>query len=498
MRKLCFIIFPIVLIVLGYNFLQNDNFLKEKGNENENALEDFKGALEDRKFTSSDVDLGYIPYDKLVNAVLEAQRRVELRGSDRSRVDGLPNAVWHERGPNNVGGRTRAIMIDESDPNRNRIWVGGVGGGLWRSDDVSQPDPNWRKLAFQLDNIAIGSIAQDPNDHNVIYVGTGEGYGNLDAISGAGMFKSTDDGETWSWLTSTKNSNFSNIHEVFVSPNGDVYAGTQVGGLFRSKNGGGTWEKVLGTSLSGASNNNFYDFHYNETNQTFYASNANSVFKSASGDRGSWTDIGTSKPGFPKDLVRVEFAICPTDPNVLYVLGSVNGAASNTYVSNDGGASWVSRSSPGGGGDFTNGQAWYDLDIAVDPFACGRILAGGVGMQESNFQAISWAPLDGGHSDQHLILFDTKKQGRVFFGNDGGIWMSDNGGQTIFTKNPGYVTTQFYCCAIHPDAGSPYILGGTQDNNSLQISQPGLSPSRSVWGGDGIFCFIDQNESQYQ
>ena len=194
------------------------------------------------------------------------------------------------------------------------------------------------------------------------------------------------------------------------------------------------------------------------------------------------------------------FAICPSDPNVLYVLGSVDGEASNTYVSNDGGSTWISRPTPGGSGDFTNGQAWYDLDIAADPSACGRILAGGVGMQESNFQGISWSSIGDGqiHVDQHLILFDDKKPGRVFFGNDGGIWMSDNGGQTILSKNSGYVTTQYYCGAIHPAEGSPYVLGGTQDNNTLQISLPGLSPSKSVWGGDGIFCFIDQNEPQYQ
>ncbi|MBK9981897.1 MAG: T9SS type A sorting domain-containing protein [Saprospiraceae bacterium] len=501
MRKLYFITLSVAILAVGYKFWPAHDFLKEDGeDENENALEDFKGALDDYKFTSSDVDLGYIPYDKLINAVAEGQRRSALHTSGRSRNEDQTNAIWHERGPNNVGGRTRAIMIDEGDPSRNRIWVGGVGGGLWRTEDISQPDPKWKQLAYNLDNIAIGFIAQDPNDLKVIYVGTGEGYNNLDAISGAGIFKTTDDGETWSWLPSTKNSNFSNIHRVFVAPNGDVYAGTQVGGLLRSKNGGGTWEKVLGSSLSGASNNNFYDFHYNTTNQTFYASNANSLFKSTTGDRGSWTDIGTSKPGFPHDLSIVEFDVCPSDPNVMYVLGNVNSAASNTYVSNDGGASWVSRPAPGGFGDFTNGQAWYDLDIAADPFNCGRILAGGVGMQESIFQGINWASIGDGqfHVDQHFILFDPKKSGRVFFGNDGGIWMSENGGQTILTKNKGYVTTQYYCGAIHPDEGSPYILGGTQDNNTLQISQPGLSPSKSVWGGDGIFCFIDQNEPDIQ
>lgn len=486
---------------LCYKFWPVHEFIQEAGEEEgENALEEFQGALDDRIFTTKDVDLGYIPYDKMISAVQEGQRRASANKRGNRSGAGLSNANWRERGPNDIGGRTRAIMIDEGDPSRNRIWVGGVGGGVWRTEDISQPDPKWQKLAINLENIAIGFIAQDPNNLNVVYVGTGEGYNNIDAISGAGIFKTTDDGETWSWLTSTRNSNFSNIHRLYVSANGYVYAGTQVGGLFRSKNGGDTWEKVLGASLSGANSNNFYDFNYNPTNQTFYASNENSLFKSLTGDRGSWTDIGTSKPGFPDDLSIVEFDVCPTDPNILYVLGSLNNAASNTYVSNDGGVSWVRNPVPGGSGDFTNGQAWYDLDIAADPFNCDRILAGGVRMLESDSQGMSWSSIGDGqiHVDQHLILFDPKKPGRVFFGNDGGIWMSDNGGQTIVTKNIGYATTQYYCGAIHPDEGSPYILGGTQDNNTLAISLPGLSPSRSVWGGDGAFCFIDQKDPNIQ
>ncbi len=201
------------------------------------------GAIEDMLFTSRDIDLGYIPYDKLFSAITEGQQRMESPSRNRRGGVSLANAVWRQRGPVNVGGRTRAIMIDESDPNRNRIWVGSVSGGVWRTEDITKADPEWKKLTLQTDNLAIGSIAQDPNNHDVIYVGTGEGFPNIDAVTGAGIFKSTDDGETWIWLQSTRNSNFENVHEVYVHTNGDVYAGTQVGGLLRSKNGGDTWKK---------------------------------------------------------------------------------------------------------------------------------------------------------------------------------------------------------------------------------------------------------------
>ena len=464
--------------------------------------ERIEGYIEHLLLTSSDVKLGYVPIHKLMDAISIGKARAEEVSRRRSFNGSLVNAIWRERGPVNIGGRTRTIMIDQSDPSGNRIWVGSVSGGVWRTEDITQDPPAWEHLAFELDNIAIGCIAQDPNNHDVVYVGTGEGFPNVDAVTGAGIFKTTDDGLTWSWLPSTQNSSFVNVHEVYVHQNGDIYACTQVDGILRSKDQGNSWEKVLGKSLNGSTNNNFYDFHYNKVNQTFYASNENSLFKSTNGNRGQWTNIGTSKPGFASNLVRCEFAVCASDPNVIYVIGNTGNGASSVYISNSGGESWINRPAPTNdeGNEFTNGQAWYDLDIAADPFNCGRIIAGGVPLFESDFQAINWSQIGGGfvHVDQHLILFDPDRQGRVFFGNDGGIWFSQNGGASISNKNLGYVTTQFYAGAIHPEAGSPYLLGGTQDNNSLQITEAGLSPGNSVKGGDGVYCFIDQNEPHIQ
>ncbi|MEO6132008.1 MAG: PKD domain-containing protein, partial [Saprospiraceae bacterium] len=502
MRKLYFITTPILFsafLIIIFSKQKIERIETGENEEKENVQANIIGEIEDRLFTSSDVDSGTLPKDKLFNAIREGQRRLDKAKGRGKREGSLADAVFRERGPSNVGGRTRAIMVDERDPNRNRIWLGGVSGGLWRTEDITQGDPQWTKLGIYFESTSISSIAQDPNNFNTVYVGTGESY--TGDFQGVGILKTTDDGTNWTLLASTKNSSFQYVNEVFVHKDGNVYASTATGGLLRSKDGGQVWEKVLGTALSGANSNNFHDFIFVESNQTFYTSNDNSVFKSTTGNRGDWVGIGTGKPGFPTNLNRIEMAVCPTDPDVIYVLGSLNGAASNTFVTDDGGATWVSRAEPGGAGtDFTNGQAWYDLDIAVDPLNCGRILAGGVGMVESTNLGISWQGIAGGqiHVDHHYIRFDAKKPGRVFYGDDGGVWMSNNSGNLILNKNIGYVSTQFYCAAIHPDAGSPYIIGGTQDNNSMAISEPGLSPARVVLGGDGVFCFIDQNEPNIQ
>jgi photosystem II stability/assembly factor-like uncharacterized protein len=457
--------------------------------------ERIEGAIEYNKFTSSDVDLGVIPYDKLLKAIDEAQKRIAAPSRSRSMPGSISNPVWRERGPSNRGGRTRAIMIDESDLTRNRIWIGGVSGGVWRTEDITLSNPEWTKLGIYFESLAISDIAQDPNDFNRVYISTGESY--TGDVEGTGIFITEDDGETFTLLPSTNNNTFKTVNEVHVHTNGDVYAATAYGGLFRSRDRGASWQRILGSGISGANSNNFHDFIYTESNQSFYTSNDNSIYTSSTGDSSSWVSIGRGKPGFPNNVNRIEMAVCPSDPGVIYCIGAVGAFSSSTFVSNNGGESWSAKTEPEIFFDY--GQAWYDLDIQTDPFNCLRLLAGGVVMAESSFQGLTWSGVAFNmHSDHHNITFDPKKQGRVLYGNDGGIWLSENGGISSIDKSFGYVTTQFYAGAIHPDAGSSYVMGGTQDNNSLIISEAGLSPSRVALGGDGVFCFIDEDNPDIQ
>src|SRR4030095_3802740 len=172
MRKFYTLISIVTFIALVI-FLQKHHLPVSPENEGfENEDEDIKGAIEDRLFTSSDVDLGVIPVNKLFDAIQEGHRRLEKIKSNRSLDGSLTSAVFHERGPNNVGGRTRSMLVDEKDPNRNRIWLGGVSGGLWRTEDITQQDPQWTKLGIYFESTSIGDIAQDPNELNTVYVGT--------------------------------------------------------------------------------------------------------------------------------------------------------------------------------------------------------------------------------------------------------------------------------------------------------------------------------------
>lgn len=111
--------------------------------------------------------------------------------------------VWTERGPKQVGGRTRALMFDPNDANKRKVWSGGVSGGLWVNQNITDANSPWEKVDDFWDNLAITCIVADPLNSQVFYVGTGEGWFNLDAVVGAGIWKSTNGGISWTQLAST-------------------------------------------------------------------------------------------------------------------------------------------------------------------------------------------------------------------------------------------------------------------------------------------------------
>lgn len=461
-----------------------------------------KHALEDNFERTKDPALGYPPTERLAAALAYAQRlQVEMLSEEKS-LKSLASARWRERGPNNMGGRTRAILIDQNDPTRRTIWAGSVSGGLWKCNDITADPPVWEIVSDHLENMAVGALAQDPVNPQVIYMGTGEGFSNLDAVRGRGIFKSEDGGNTWAVLPSTANSNtFRFTRDIFIHPEtGDIYAATP-SGLMRSQNGGQAWAKVLGLGVSLA-NNSMFDIQYAPSTGMLFASNTNAVWRSPSGNPGAWQNISTAATGFPTGLSRVEMTLSSSNPDIIYIIGDLDGGASNVYITTDGGASWTQRARPNNanGSEFTNGQAWYDLEIAVDPFNPAHVIVGGVRIMRSVNSGLNWSFFaDNMHVDHHKFIFDPLQQGIIYFGNDGGIYRSANGSApTVDNKNRGYNVTQFYACAFHPEAGSNYMLGGTQDNNSLQLNDNGITSARVVRGGDGMFCHIDQIDPDIQ
>jgi hypothetical protein len=160
----------------------------------------------------------------------------------------LPNiGTWGALGPGNVGGRTRAILVDPTPPG-NTYYAGGVAGGVWKSTNAGA---SWTPVGDAMANLAVSSMAMNPAAPSQILAGTGEGYYNIDAVRGAGIFKTTNSGGTWTQLTATNNANFYYVNDIVWSlTTGFVYAATRTG-VWRSTNGGTTWTSILNSVLAG-------------------------------------------------------------------------------------------------------------------------------------------------------------------------------------------------------------------------------------------------------
>lgn len=475
-------------------------------------------AIQQEVEFTKDPATGTVPKERLIAAYnyAEQMRTAAVNG----RVAGaIPGMSWIERGPKNVGGRTRAIMVDPNDVTRKTVWAAGVGGGLWKTTDITAASPVWTAVNDFFSNIAITAIAYHPGNTQIMYFGTGEGFFNADAIRGFGIFKSTDGGNTWAQLASTTGGNYQYIQKIVVNTNGDVYAGTR-NGLFRSADGGTTWSKVLGAG-TGAVADRIADVEIS-ANGTFFAAcglfQQDGVYRSATGLAGSWTKVNTGANGFAASgFHRIELACAPSNANVVYALAtsSTNNGISQILRSADAGTTWSVRSNPvdadgGIGAEFTRTQGWYDLTAAVDPNNDNTILVGGVDIFKSTNGGTNWQQIAhwyGGfgfqevHADQHAIVFEPGNSNVIYFGNDGGIYRTSNGTATIPTidfKSQNYNVTQFYACAMNPTAYSSQFLAGAQDNGSQQYSSLGINNTVEVTGGDGAYCHIDQDQPQYQ
>ncbi|MBE2209062.1 MAG: PKD domain-containing protein [Saprospiraceae bacterium] len=464
-------------------------------------------AFEDRRRRTMDPALGYAPSDRLLNVFSQAKRKQEAMLMDESKNSGdIGNARWRERGPSNIGGRTRSLLIDANDPSGKRVWAGSVSGGLWRCNDITADVPSWTPINDYFPNLAVMDIVQHPSNPNLMYFCTGE----WTDVRGIGVFRSSDGGNSWEHLPNTVGFQYS--YKMLVHPNGDVY-NTTSRGVWRSQDGGNNWTRVIGNGVSGVNSAVFYDIKL-AADGNIYVSSNNTIYKSPSGNIGAWSSITNTAGAPPSSSQRLEFDVSDTNPQVIFAVNNIGGDVEGIYKTINGGSSWAKMPLPGALGmdNFARGQAWYDLDIAIHPEDHNRIIVGGIDPHISTNGGIGWTQIGqwfggGGiqyvHADQHRIVFDTKNTNVAYLTNDGGVWRTQNvkapGSQIIIRdRNNSYNVTQFYAGAIHPETAKSYYIGGTQDNGSLALSDIGISAGREVLGGDGFFCHIDEDEPNIQ
>ena len=443
-----------------------------------------------------------------------------------------------------MGGRTRMIMFDPNDPTHEKVWAGGVTGGLWFNYEISDVSSWWEPVDDFWSSLAISSMAYDPNNTETFYVGTGEAqtartiYRESSGV-GVGIFKSTDAGETWELLPSTDQ--FDYITDIAVrDENGTsvVYACVASGfyhgedfqshpsdGLYRSTNGGDTWTQVL-PDIAGSPGKPYApsDIEIGPDGRIFIGTMENlelkggaTILYSDSGLPDSWTVYGDYNVTISNEAqynipARTIVAVSPSNPDRVYAqfaAGYTNGFIyyRGRYMvkSLDGGSSWEWVNPPA---DDWSTLAWHAFVLQVDPINPEIVYTGGLDLWRSANGGEIWKHISdwslmyygGGddyvHADQHNIQFQPGSYTKALFSTDGGIFLTNtaNYSSPVFIeRSQGYNTLQFYSCAIHPLANFTQYIGGLQDNGTLKYNGSPLDINDMIDGGDGAFCFWDED-----
>jgi photosystem II stability/assembly factor-like uncharacterized protein len=442
-----------------------------------------------------------------IPAMIKAMNDANAVSGSQNRMAAL-GLQWNEQGPNNFGGRVRAFLIDRTNP--NKLFAGGVSGGLWRSTNGGT---SWTIYKDTMVNMNVTSICQASNGD--IYFGTGEGlyyfFGTgTGGFLGAGVWKSTDGGNTFNRIVSTSVPNSTavdwyGVNDLAASPTDPnrIYAATERGFLI-SNDGGQTWTDGIATPI----NQRTTDVVVN-SNGAVAVSYGGKLYISPNGDIGSYTSVSTGAAGMlpTTTMGRIVPAYAPSDPNYLYAcLVKSNQFLHAVYVSKDGGASW-NLIGNGGSNLFnpfgSNGQGIYDCCLTVYPNNKNKVMLGGVTLwtyteaQSTPVPSGQWQRIDSGfdspfnpyyvHSDKHRIRFHPNNPNTVYIATDGGIFRSLDGGVTFSPMNHDLNIAQMYGVGFSK-TGNEYI-GGTQDNGTLYVDHTGntwLSGVR-VMGGDGSF-----------
>ena len=291
---------------------------------------------------------------------------------------------WVERGPGNVGGRTRPILMDPDAIDQHTWFVGTAGGGLWWTQNRGYA---WGYLTDNLPNLSVSALGMAESDHNIMYIGTGEGFGNLDGVSGSGVFKSYDRGQTWEHLLSTATDTlFQYVNRLAIDPmDPDVVVVATNHGIQRTTDGGMTWTEVY--SGPGAGNNprsRIQDLKAQPGNfNTMIAGeNPGGILHSMDGGL-TWAQAITSDEMIGGSQ-RIELAYAPSNPAIAYASVQTGFNSAELLRSDDGGASWslTREADPSFFGplNWLGGQGWYDNAIAVHPFAPDTVFLGGIQM----------------------------------------------------------------------------------------------------------------------
>ncbi len=429
-------------------------------------------------------------------------------------------------GARNIGsatmsGRITSVAANHEPNGKVTIFVGAASGGVWKSEDNGT---TFRPVFDEQPVQSIGAIAIDPKNSKNVWVGTGESWTRNTVSIGNGIYRSTDGGETWTYVGLPASER---IAKIVVSPEnsdtayaavpGPMWSDSPDRGLYKTTDGGKTWNLILkGGNLSTGCSEVAMDpanpnvlfaamWDYRRKGWTFRsggdgpdAPSASGLFRSADGGA-TWTEVTPeNSKGFPKKPYgRLAIAIAPSNAKRIYCF--VESTDSALFVSDDGGATWDKR-------DKSSWMVWrpfYFANLIVDPKNPDRVFKTDGALILSEDAGKSFATVggfQGAHGDVHDVWIDPVDTKNVCAVDDGGMWYSYNGGSKWWKGN-NLPISQFYHVSL--DDADPYrVYGGLQDNGSWVSPSEypggiGNSQWEAMYGGDGFWMFPDPADPDY-
>ncbi len=418
----------------------------------------------------------------------------------------LAQARWGFVGPSNIGGRVQDVVPDIK--RKNTIYVGTASGGVWKSSDAGESyTPIWKKKWVQ----SIGALAMGTD--GTLWAGTGEtnpGGGSL-TYGGNGVYRSTDRGKSWTRVGLARSSTIGRIvvdpedpDHVLVAVSGNLFTPGEQRGLYETKDGGATWKRILApdNDTTGASDVavdpkdpknilvTMWD-HIRHPDVRVYSGVGSGIYRSTDGGK-TFERLGPANglPPASDEVGRIGVTFDPQDPQRAYAIYANNskGAFFGWFISRDGGATWMS---PPGSPTLAASQSvygWWFARVWVDPKDSDHVFVAGLPLAESFDGGMSFpvSQLDQ-HVDHHAMAWDPHKEGRVYNGNDGGVYRSEeNGADGSWKHGPYQPWVQFYTIDVSEQDPSR-INGGLQDQGSVRSWNGEKSGTwNNYYGGDGV------------
>ena len=429
---------------------------------------------------------------------------------DAATVSGLPA---RNIGSATMSGRIAAVDAVEED-GRITVFVGAASGGVWKSVNGGT---TYKPVFDREDVQSIGAVAIDPSNSKIVWVGTGEAWVRNSVSVGDGVYKSTDGGENWTNVGLKESEHIAKIlvnptdsNDVLACATGHLWDDNDERGVFQTTDGGKTWKKVLagangssGCAMIARSQKEpktiyaaMWDFR--RQGWTFRSGGPGSGLFKSTDDGFHWSEVTDSNAkGLPaKPWGRVAVQVAESKSQVVYAnIEAEKGRG--LYRSDDGAATWTKL-------DASNYMVWrpfYFGNLIVDPKDQNKIFKPDGPLLLSTDGGKSFSVVsNSGHGDFHDVWINPKNPNIVITGDDGGLWRSEDGGNS-WKHQMNLPVSQFY--HVSTDNSDPYhVYGGLQDNSSWvgDSSYPGgVTNSRweNMFGGDGFWMFEDTSDPDY-